>query len=140
VATNQLGADVSYTDLLSAADVVIASSDRTASCQGIVTAMASGAAIVATVSPTTAEFLEDRHNALLCLPDPRLLAQRVLDLHADARLRWSITDQARAQAFESYPKSRFLQDWRGIYEGNHQPIQPVTLRPAAATAQPVDSR
>jgi len=64
---------------------------------------------------------------------PRLLAQRLLDVRADATLQWSISDMARTEAYEFFSMSRFLDQHRAIYrqvmEG--KPVEVVQPAPGA---------
>ena len=47
---------------------------------------------------------------------PRKLARRVLDLHEDASLQWSIADVARTEAYEFFSHTRFIEQFRAVYE------------------------
>jgi hypothetical protein len=79
--------------------------------------MAAGLPIVATVTPTVAELLEDRHTALMVGDtSARVIAQRILDLRSDGRLEWSISDMARTEAFEFFAMTRFLEQLRCVYQ------------------------
>jgi glycosyltransferase involved in cell wall biosynthesis len=78
--------------------------------------MAAALPIVATVTYTNAELLEDRHTALMCPANkPRLLARRLLDLQEDQQVQWAICDQARTEAYEYFPLTRFLNEYREMY-------------------------
>src|SRR5262245_58701582 len=116
VATKQLGSDVTFEELLPAVDTVLVTPETPSATLPIAICMAAGLPIVATVTPTVAELLEDRHTALLTThPQPRLVAQRVLDLLADAKMRWSLSDMARTEGFEYFSLTRFLEQHRSLY-------------------------
>ena len=116
VATERLGPDVTFEELLPAADTALVTADAPAATLPIAICMAAGLPIVATVSPTVAELLEDRHTALFTTKsEPRLIAQRILDLLGDSKLRWSIADMARTEAYEYFSLTRFLDQHRVLY-------------------------
>ncbi len=107
---------VDFEELLPAADTIIVSSTGAAATLPVSIAMAAGLPIVATVTYTTSELLEDRHTALMTQPRvPRRLAQRVLDLHENASLQWSIADMARTEAYEFFAHTRFVEQYRAVY-------------------------
>jgi glycosyltransferase involved in cell wall biosynthesis len=88
--------------------------------------MAAGLPIVANVTYTVSELLEDRHTALMCgKRSPKALAQKVLEMRADSRLQWAMTDQAKTEAYEYFSVSRFLEEHRTLYGS-------MTRTPAAA--------
>jgi glycosyltransferase involved in cell wall biosynthesis len=117
VATKRLGRDVAFQELFAGADMVLATARGPVDTLAIAASMASGLPIVATVSTTVAELLEDRHTALMVgKAAPRAVAQRVLDLRADPSLQWSIADMARTEAYEFFSLTRFLSQWRGVYQ------------------------
>lgn len=125
---------VAFEALLPAADTVLVSSIGATATLPLAIAMAAGLSIVATVTYTTSELLEDRHTAVMTAPGvPRALARRVLDLHEDANLQWSIADMARTEAYEFVSFTRFVNQFRGVYE---QVIagQPVAIPEQAAGA------
>ena len=73
--------EISFEELLTAADIMLVSARGAVATLPIAIAMASGLPIVSTVTYTTSELLEDRHTALMTPPaKPRLLARRILDL------------------------------------------------------------
>ena len=117
VATRRLGADVPFTRLLGAADVVLNTSLEGAGNLWLAMCMAAGLPIVSTVTYATAELLEDRHTALLVGErSPRQLAQRLMDLQADPTLAAKLRDRARSEAYEHLTQSRFVSDYRTLYE------------------------
>jgi glycosyltransferase involved in cell wall biosynthesis len=116
VAERRLGRAVAFEELLPAADAVLVSAIGPVATLPIAISMAAALPIVATVTYTNAELLEDRHTALMCPKNkPRLLARRLLDLRQDAQARWSICDRARTEAYEYFPMTRFLNQYRAIY-------------------------
>jgi len=108
---------VTFEDLLPAADTVLVSSTGATATLPISIAMAAGLPIAATVTYTTSELLEDRHTAVMTPAGvPRRLARRVLDLHQDASLQWSIADMARTEAYEFFSFTRFIDQFRAVYQ------------------------
>ena len=90
-------------------------------------AMAAGVPIISAVTYTTSELLEDRHTALMVpSPNPKILAKRVTELYDDAQLQWSISDMARTEAYEYFPLTKFISQYRGVYRqvAAGQPIEP----------------
>jgi glycosyltransferase involved in cell wall biosynthesis len=116
LAERRLGRPVDFEDLLSAADMGIVSASGPVATLPIAIGMAAGLPIVATVTPTVAELLEDRHTALMVPPGvPRLLAQKILQLREDSQLQWSLADAARTEAYEYFSLTRFLEQFRELY-------------------------
>jgi glycosyltransferase involved in cell wall biosynthesis len=115
-AEGRLGRSVEFEDLLPAADLVLATPTGAVATLPVSIAMAAGLPIVATVSYTIGELLEDRHTALLVAPgSAKALARRVLELEEDAGLQWSISDMARTEAYEYFSLTRFVEQYRQVY-------------------------
>ena len=116
LAEPHLGRSMEFEDLLPAADIILATPTGPAATLPVAIAMAAALPIVATVSYTLSELLEDRHTALLAAPgSPRALAQRVLDLERDPNVQWAISDMARTEAYEYFALTRFVNQHRTIY-------------------------
>ena len=116
VAEKQLGRRVEFEELLPASDIILATPLGPAATLPVSIAMAAALPIVATVSYTLGELLEDRHTALLAQPGaPRALARRVLDLEEDTNVQWAISDMARTEAYEFFAMTRFVNQYRGVY-------------------------
>jgi glycosyltransferase involved in cell wall biosynthesis len=82
----------------------------------IAISMAAALPIVATVTPTVAELLEDRHTALMTAPGkPRMFARRMLDLIEDSSAQWTLADMARTEAYEYFAFTRFINQVRSVY-------------------------
>ena len=112
----RLGRAVEFEELLPAADTVLVAAGRPVATLPIAICMAAALPIVATVTYTTAELLEDRHTAAMVPPGPpRFLARRFLELQEDASLQWSIADMARTEAYEYFSLTRFLSQYRAVY-------------------------
>ena len=100
----------------------------------IAMAMASGRPIVARTTAQACEMIEDRHTALLTKGrSPKVLAERVVDLFADAELGRRIADRARAEVYDYFLPSRMVGDYRTLYANANAaaPADRVTARPAA---------
>jgi glycosyltransferase involved in cell wall biosynthesis len=115
LAAQRLGPGVGFEELLPAADALLVTARAGVATLPIAIGMAAALPIIATVTPTVAELLEDRHTAVMASPVPRLVARRVLDLLEDNTLQWSISDQARTEAYEYFSQSRFLNQFRSAY-------------------------
>jgi len=115
-AERKLKRAVRFEELLAAADAVLVTATGPVPTLPIAICMAAGLPIVALVTATVSELLEDRHTCLMVgKPAPRLVAQRVLDLRQDTGLQWSIADLARTEAYEYFSMSRFLNQHRTLY-------------------------
>lgn len=116
IAQRELHRKVQFEELFPAADAVLVTATEPVPTLPISISMAAGLPIVAVVSPTASELLEDRHTCLMVTrPKPRLIAQRVLDLKADPGLQWSICDMARTEAYEFFSLTRMLEQYRTVY-------------------------
>jgi len=116
VATERLGREASFEEVLSAADVIVNTAGEGGATLPLAISMAAGVPIVSTVTRTVCELIEDRHNAVLVPKrSPRLMAQRILRLREDGELRKRLTATARAEAFQHVPLTRFLEEYRGLY-------------------------
>ena len=113
----RLGKKIEFEELLPAADTVLIAATGPVATLPVAVCMAAGLPVVAAVSYTVAELLEDRHTAVM-VPQgsPRLLARRVLELREDPSLQWSIADMARTEAFEFFALTRFVAQYRTIYQ------------------------
>lgn len=134
LAEQTLRASMDFEQLFPAADCVIVSAAGPVATLPIAMAMASALPVVATVSPTVAELLEDRHTAAMTPADsPKALAQRIEDVRHDARLQWSISDMARTEAYEYFSLTRFLNQHRAAYRQIAEG-EPVVIAEQAAGA------
>lgn len=116
LAESALRRSVEFEQLLPAADMVLAPSAHVVPTLPVCTAMAAALPIVGCASSTLSELLEDRHNALLVPPhSPRLMAQKILRLREDPALQWRLADRARAEVYEHFALTRFVNEWRGLY-------------------------
>lgn len=116
-ATDKFGNSFTYEQLLSAADLVFVTADAPVPTLTMAITMASTVPIVATVSRTVSELLEDRHNCLMVTqPRARLVAKKSLDILEDKSLQWKLTDTARTEAYEYFSMTRFIDQYRSVYE------------------------
>jgi glycosyltransferase involved in cell wall biosynthesis len=116
-AEKRLGERVPFESLMGAADAVLVTAQAPVETLSISVCMAAGLPIVAAVSPTVAELLEDRHTALMLAdPTPRKLAQRVLDLRENTQLQWEIADKARTEAYEFFSLTRFHSQYAALFD------------------------
>lgn len=116
LAEQRLRASLEFEQLIPAADCVIVSATGPVATLPIAITMAAALPVVATVSPTVAELIEDRHTAAMTMPSsPKALARRIEDVRHDANLQWSISDMARTEAYEYFSLTRFLSQHRAAY-------------------------
>ncbi len=117
--------------LFSAADAVLMTPTAPVPMLPVAMAMASSRPIVATVTPQLCELLEDRHTAMLANGStPRILAHRIMDLFADARLAWQLQDRARAEVYDHLTQAKSAELFRQLYErvaGENQLTDSPTL-------------
>jgi glycosyltransferase involved in cell wall biosynthesis len=133
-ATSWLGRGIMYEQLLPLAQVMLVTATAPIPTLPIATAMAAGVPIVAVVSPTVAELLEDRHTALMHGETrARILARKVLELEEDAQLRWKLTDAARSEAYQYFSMTRFVSQMNSLYEQvvSGKPVEVVQPSPGA---------
>jgi glycosyltransferase involved in cell wall biosynthesis len=135
VATHRLGRPPSFEQLASVADVGLLTPTSAVDTLPIAIAMAAMLPMIAIATPTVSELLEDRHNALLVGGNSaRELATRLLDLRADDQIRKRICDQARAEAYENFSQSRFIQQYRSVYRQMAQGVRVEVPDPRAAAS------
>jgi glycosyltransferase involved in cell wall biosynthesis len=126
-AEERLARRVDFEELCPAADCAVISATGPVATLPIAITMAAALPIVATVTPTVAELLEDRHTALMTQPaNPRLLALRIRALQADPTQQWKLADMARIEAYEYFSLTRFTDQSRTLYQQVHA-NQPVNL-------------
>jgi glycosyltransferase involved in cell wall biosynthesis len=117
VVAEDAGRRIEYEELLGACDLVLNTSKAATATLPLAIAMAAAAPIISTVTYTASELLEDHHNSLLVpKPSSRLLAQRALELNEDSGLKWRLTDMARTEAYDYFSLTRFLEQWKTVYQ------------------------
>ena len=130
IAQPLLGRRIAFEDLLPATDMVIVSAANLTQTLPVAIAMAAGLPIVSAVTYSISELLEDHHTALMVAPgSPRAMAQRILELKEDSHLQWQLADRARAEAYDFYALTRFIDEHRKLYTqtatGMARPGSPV---------------
>jgi glycosyltransferase involved in cell wall biosynthesis len=113
-----LGETVEFEQLIPAADLGVVTSEERLSVQPLLACMAGGLPLAAPATYAVSEILEDRHTATLYPGHaPRMIAHKILGLSEDETLRRRVADQARAEAYELFAVSRFLDEVRRAYAG-----------------------
>lgn len=131
-AEQRLRRRVDFEELFPAVDMGIVTAKAAVPTLPLWTCMAAAMPIVAAVSATVAELLEDRHTALLAPQDsPRLLAQHILKLREDVAIQQSLSNMARAEAYEYASLTRFIDQHQAAYR-QFISAQAVQVSPAAA--------
>jgi glycosyltransferase involved in cell wall biosynthesis len=129
-ATQRLRPSIRFEELIPAADFVLVSATGPAPTLPITIAMAAALPIVSTVTYTAAELLEDRHTAMMVSdPIPREIARRIVELRADPAMQWTIADNARAEAYEFFSMTRFLDEHRKLYRQCRPSNDPASAPP-----------
>lgn len=135
VAEQRLGRRVEFEELLPAADTVLVTARGPVATLPIAICMAAALPIVATVTPTVSELLEDRHTALMLAPGtPRWFARRVMDLLEDPSSQWSLADVARTEAYEYFAFTRFVNQVRSVYRQTVDSDRVEVQQPAPGVA------
>jgi glycosyltransferase involved in cell wall biosynthesis len=111
-----LKSEVDFEQLIPAADLGVITGPERISPAAILACMAGGLPLVAPANYAVSEILEDHHTALLYVqPKTKLVAQRLLALAEDTPLQRKLADQARAEAYELFSVSQFVDALRRIY-------------------------
>ncbi|MCP4592978.1 MAG: glycosyltransferase [bacterium] len=122
-------------ELIATADILLAPSGDDRSTTELAWAMGAGVAIIATATHSAAELLAHGHSAFLIKPDsPKRLAMRVAEALGHRHEWRSLTDTARAQAYDMFSVRRCIDQTRTIYRNllNGQPAENGLLGPAVA--------
>ena len=130
VAERALGRAVGFEELLPAADAMLVTARGPVSPLPVALAMAAGLPVIAVDSPVVRELAATRPFTLTAPTDaPRLLAQCVLELRADASLRERLVADGRAAARELFSADRSAEQYRTLYAS-------LAAGAAAAAASP----
>ena len=117
VAERALGREVEFDNLLCAADALLVCAEGATETLAVALAMKAGVPIVAARNPHLAELLIDDSTAMtVATPSPRAMAQRILDLQADASQRQRITANAKQLADKLFSPAQFLNQYCSLYE------------------------
>jgi glycosyltransferase involved in cell wall biosynthesis len=107
----------SWHEHVACADVLLFPPTDEVCTEPLAAAMAAGVVIVATAVRSVAEIIADKSNGLLCKPgQARLLAARLLTALEDAELRRTVTDTAKAQAYEVFSSRAYLDNYERLYD------------------------
>ncbi len=103
--------------LLSVADVLLVPAEGDISTTALAWAMAAGVPILGCADYCITEFIADGQNGHLVKPDePMLLAGKLLNVVRDRPASAPLYDRARAQAFECFGLSRYIEQTQHAYE------------------------
>jgi glycosyltransferase involved in cell wall biosynthesis len=126
-AQTELARLVRFEEILPAADAVLITAAGIVPTLPIAQAMAAGLPIVTTVTGTVAELVRDNHSALVVPKrSPRALSRKVLDLQADNTLRWNLSGNARADAYERLSITQMIRQYRTLLTqvAGDRPVDP----------------
>jgi glycosyltransferase involved in cell wall biosynthesis len=116
VAEERLGVAIDFERLAPAADAAVVFSEPSAPVLPVAVCMAAGVPIIASETAELREFLSDNTTAVLDADsNPRRVAQRMLKLIADEKLRSVISQNAKKEAAERFSVERFIGGWRDVY-------------------------
>jgi glycosyltransferase involved in cell wall biosynthesis len=111
------GPDLALCKLLAAADLAIYLPPGDAPLGGVLSALAAGRTIVASVAPVTTELLTDGRNAWLCRPNnPKDAAARMLQALENPQMSQQQADLARSQMLPVFSRSRMVRQYARAYE------------------------
>ena len=116
VAEERLGRAVEFEELLPAADTVLVAAGRPVATLPIAICMAAALPIVATVTYTTAELLEDRHTAAMVPPGPpRFLATGFSSCRRTPACSGRSPTWRGRRRTSTFSLTRFLSQYRAVY-------------------------
>ncbi len=106
-----------FEQLLGLADVLLVPAVGDISATPIAWAMACGVPILGCANYCVTEFIADGHNGHLVRPnEPMLMVGKLLDIARDRESGAELCDRARAQAFECFGMTRYVQQVEHAYE------------------------
>ncbi len=109
-------ADLHWSTLAQAADIMLASPGNDMPVNSILWAMAAGVPVIGTAVEAISELVEHQYTGLLALPGkPRALAAKLEEFMSDSTLRWPLTDKARTQIYTNFKPVQMLENFRSIY-------------------------
>lgn len=108
---------LTWPQLAACADVFLVPAQDEVCVEPLASAMAARLVIVGSAVRSIAEMIADRSNGLLVKrADPKLLAARLLTAIEDAALARTVTDTARAQAYEVFSLRRHADGYERLYD------------------------
>ena len=111
------GDDFRMEQLLCVADVLLVPAEGDISTTALAWAMAAGVPILGCADYCITEFIADGHNGhLVKANEPMLLAGKLLNVVRDRQTNAPLYDCARAQAFECFGLSRYIEQTQHAYE------------------------
>jgi glycosyltransferase involved in cell wall biosynthesis len=129
-AETALNRPVRFEEILSAADVALVTAAGVVPTLPIAQCMAAGLPIVTTATGSVAELVRDgQTGSVVPTRSPRALARRVLDVQADAALRWKLSGNARADAYERLSVSQMIRRYRALLNqvAEDRPVDPESV-------------
>ncbi|MCH8963698.1 MAG: glycosyltransferase family 4 protein [Planctomycetes bacterium] len=111
------GDDYRLEQLLCVADVLLLPAEGDISTTALAWAMAAGVPILGIADYCITEFIADGQNGHLVKPaEPMLLAGKLLHVVRDSEANAPLYDRSRAQAFECFGLSRYIEQTQHAYE------------------------
>ena len=115
-ARQKLGRDVQFEELIPVANMGLQVAPQRTAVLPLLCCLAGGLPMVALATHSISEIIENQHTGVLCATNgPRQIAQRILGLAENPQLAHRLADQARAESYELFPVSRFVQGLRQKY-------------------------
>jgi hypothetical protein len=115
VAEDQLGGELDFDDLCSAADMALVTAGGPVPPLPIALCMARGLPILATPSPMVSEMLEDGVSAKIVPAAARQIARGIESLRNAPEVRQNLAANAMAKARDEFALSRYLAEHRRFY-------------------------
>jgi len=111
------GDRLTWPQLAACADVFLAPARGEVCVEPLASAMAARLVIVGSAVRSIAEMIADRSNGLLVKrAEPKLLAARLLTAIEDSALARTVTDTARAQAYEVFSLRQYADNYERLYD------------------------
>lgn len=108
---------LTWPQLAACADVFLAPAREEICVEPLASAMAARLVIVGSAVRSIAEMIADRSNGLLVKrADPKLLAARLLTALEDSALARTVTETARAQAYEVFSLRQYADNYETLYD------------------------
>ncbi len=108
---------LTWPQLAACADVFLAPAREEICVEPLASAMAARLVIVGSAVRSIAEMIADRSNGLLVKrADPKLLSAQLLTAIEDTALARTVTDTARAQAYEVFSLRQYADNYEKLYD------------------------
>jgi glycosyltransferase involved in cell wall biosynthesis len=109
-------AEMTWPELLRAADIFLVTPDGPMQTGTILQAMAAGVPVIGTPVECVTELIAQGHTGLLAKAvKPRMIAARLEEFMNDGTMKWPLIDKARAEVYAQYRPSVMLEGYAALY-------------------------